>query len=116
MKHRRFGCTGIDISELVFGGGFVGGILIDADDDTRREAIRRALDAGVNWIDTAPSYGQGQSETALGWLLGELHEQHSSARAMKLLKRGVSNISASPMIISGSFFCLSPWDRFCAQR
>ena len=75
MKHRRFGRTGIDISELVFGGGFVGGILIDADDDTRREAIRRALDAGVNWIDTAPSYGQGQSETALGWLLGELHEQ-----------------------------------------
>jgi aryl-alcohol dehydrogenase-like predicted oxidoreductase len=50
VKHRRFGCTGIDISELVFGGGFVGGILIDADDDTRREAIRRALDAGVNWI------------------------------------------------------------------
>ncbi|NCF83890.1 MAG: aldo/keto reductase, partial [Proteobacteria bacterium] len=41
MNHRRFGCTGIDISELVFGGGFVGGILIDADDDTRREAIRR---------------------------------------------------------------------------
>ena len=63
------------ISELVFGGGFVGGILIDADDDTRREAIRRALDGGINWIDTAPSYGQGQSESALGWLLAELHEQ-----------------------------------------
>jgi L-galactose dehydrogenase/L-glyceraldehyde 3-phosphate reductase len=75
VRQRRFGRTGIDISELVFGGGFVGGILIDADDDTRREAIRRALDTGVNWIDTAPSYGQGQSETALGWLLGELHEQ-----------------------------------------
>ena len=72
MKRRRFGRTGIAISELVFGGGFVGGILIDADDDTRREAIRRALDAGINWIDTAPSYGQGRSETALGWLLAEL--------------------------------------------
>ena len=75
MKLRRFGRTGIDISELVFGGGFVGGILIHADDDTRREAIRRALDGGINWIDTAPSYGQGRSETALGWLLGELDEQ-----------------------------------------
>ena len=75
MKLRRFGRTGIEISELVFGGGFVGGILIHADDDTRREAIRRALDGGINWIDTAPSYGQGQSETALGWLLGELDEQ-----------------------------------------
>ena len=75
MKLRRFGRTDIEISELVFGGGFVGGILIDADDDTRREAIRCALDGGINWIDTAPSYGQGQSETALGWLLAELDEQ-----------------------------------------
>ena len=74
MKRRRFGRTGIAISELVFGGGFVGGILIDADDDTRREAIRRALDGGINWIDTAPSYGQGRSETALGWLLAELDD------------------------------------------
>lgn len=75
VKVRRFGRTGIEISELVFGGGFVGGIVIDADDETRREAIRRALDNGINWIDTAPSYGQGKSETALGWLLGELDEQ-----------------------------------------
>jgi L-galactose dehydrogenase/L-glyceraldehyde 3-phosphate reductase len=74
VKRRRFGRTGIAISELVFGGGFVGGILIDADDDTRREAIRRALDGGINWIDTAPSYGQGRSETALGWLLAELDD------------------------------------------
>jgi len=75
VKRRRFGRTGIEISELIFGGGFVGGIMIDADDDTRREAIRRALEAGINWIDTAPSYGQGRSETALGWLLAELDEQ-----------------------------------------
>lgn len=74
MRRRRFGRTGIELSELVFGGGFVGGILIDADDDTRREAIRRAIDAGINWIDTAPSYGQGRSETALGWLLAELDD------------------------------------------
>jgi L-galactose dehydrogenase/L-glyceraldehyde 3-phosphate reductase len=75
MKQRRFGRTDIQISELIFGGGWVGGILIDADDDTRREAVRRAMDAGVNWIDTAAAYGQGRSETALGWLLAELAEQ-----------------------------------------
>lgn len=75
MKNRRFGRTGIEVSELAFGGGFVGGIIIDADDETRREAIRRALHNGINWIDTAPSYGQGKSEAALGWLLGELDEQ-----------------------------------------
>ena len=72
MRYRSFGSTGIEVSELVFGGGAVGGILINADDDTRRTAIARALDAGINWIDTAPSYGDGRSETALGWLLAEI--------------------------------------------
>jgi len=72
MEYRAFGNTGIKVSELVFGGGAVGGLLINQDDDTRRRAIRRALEAGINWIDTAPSYGQGRSEEALGWLLDEI--------------------------------------------
>lgn len=72
MKTRKLGRTGLDISELVFGGGWVGGILIDADDDTRRTALKRSLDAGINWIDTASTYGDGKSEEALGWLLKEL--------------------------------------------
>jgi aryl-alcohol dehydrogenase-like predicted oxidoreductase len=46
------------------GGGAVGGISIDADDDSRRKAVRMALDAGINWIDTAASSGSGASETA----------------------------------------------------
>ena len=74
MKHRAFGRTGIEASEVVFGGGWVGGILIDADDETRRGAIRMALDGGVNWIDTAPMYGDGKSEEALGWLLAEIDD------------------------------------------
>jgi L-galactose dehydrogenase/L-glyceraldehyde 3-phosphate reductase len=72
MKTRRLGRTGLQVSELTFGGGWVGGILIDADDDTRRTALKRSLDAGINWIDTAPSYGDTKSEEALGWLLQEL--------------------------------------------
>jgi D-threo-aldose 1-dehydrogenase len=74
MKHRDLGRTGLKISEVIFGGGAVGGILINADDDTRRKAVRMALDAGVNWIDTAASYGDGLSETAIGWLMKELPE------------------------------------------
>lgn len=72
MKLRPFGRTGIEVSEIVFGGGWVGGLIIDQDDETRRAAIRRALGAGINWIDTAPSYGEGKSEAALGWLLQEV--------------------------------------------
>ena len=72
MKTRTFGRTGLQVSELVFGGGWVGGVLIHQDDDTRRRVLKRALDAGINWIDTAAMYGKGQSEQALGWLLKEV--------------------------------------------
>jgi L-galactose dehydrogenase/L-glyceraldehyde 3-phosphate reductase len=71
MKHREFGRTGLKVSEVIFGGGNVGGILIHKDDATKREAIRRAMAGGINWIDTAAQYGNGKSEEALGWLLPE---------------------------------------------
>ena len=71
MKHRKFGRSGIDVSEIVFGAGAVGGIVIRKDDATKREAIRRAIAGGINWVDTAAQYGNGKSEEALGWLLPE---------------------------------------------
>jgi len=45
VKHRTFGRSGIKVSEIVFGAGAVGGILIHKDDATKREAIRRAIAA-----------------------------------------------------------------------
>ena len=71
MQYRPLGKTGVQISELVFGAGAVGGILINPDDETKRAAVRKALAGGVNWIDTAASYGNGRSEESLGWLLKE---------------------------------------------
>jgi len=83
MKHRDFGRTGLKVSEIVFGGGWVGGILIHPDEATKHAAVDRALDAGINWIDTAPSYGQGQSEEALGRLLaGADPMPHISTKVM----------------------------------
>ena len=84
MRKRRFGKTGLDVSELVFGGGWVGGLLIHQDDVTKLKAIRRALDAGVNFIDTAALYGQGQSEEALGWLLPEVDQEPYLATKFRL--------------------------------
>ena len=72
VNYRTLGRTGIEISEIAFGGGRSGGILIYGDDATRRAAVRRALDLGINWFDTAPQYGQGKSEQAMGWLLEEI--------------------------------------------
>ena len=72
MKYRNFGSTGVQISEIVFGAGAQGGIVFQGGRETRLEAVRRALDYGINWIDTAAQYGEGQSEENLGWILKEL--------------------------------------------
>ena len=75
MRTRKFGRTGLRVSELVFGGGYVGGLLVFADDRTKLQAVQLALNAGINWIDTAPSYGDGKSEEALGWILREVEQE-----------------------------------------
>lgn len=81
MKYRPFGRTGIEISQLTFGGGAVGGLLINEDDKTRLAALERAFSAGVNWVDTAASYGNGKSEEALGALLPQLnHDPYISTK------------------------------------
>ncbi|MDP6704970.1 MAG: aldo/keto reductase [Alphaproteobacteria bacterium] len=74
MKYRPFGKTGFEVSEIVFGAGFVGGILLGDDDEVKRKANRRAHDGGVNWNDTAPTYGDGRTEAAHGWLLPEIDD------------------------------------------
>ena len=74
MKYRRLGRTGIEVSELVFGCGNVGGLLIRGTPGDMRAAVRRALDAGVNWFDTAAAYGNGVSEQSLGRILDEIDD------------------------------------------
>jgi L-galactose dehydrogenase/L-glyceraldehyde 3-phosphate reductase len=75
MRYRAFGRTGLQVSELVFGGGWVGGVLIHQDDATKLAVLKRAMAAGINWIDTAAMYGKGQSEQALGWLLKAIDDK-----------------------------------------
>ena len=69
MRLKNFGKTDLKVSEVVLGGGFVGGILIDSNEETKRSAMQIAFNNGINWIDTAPSYGQNKSEENIGSLL-----------------------------------------------
>jgi len=69
MEHRRFGRTGLMVPILTYGGGWVGGLIIRASREVRGAILDKALAAGMDWIDTAASYGNGASETVLGeWL------------------------------------------------
>lgn len=66
MRSAPLGSNGPDLSVLGFGTWAVGGPWRygwgEADDDASIAAIRRAVEAGVNWIDTAPVYGLGHAE------------------------------------------------------
>ena len=65
MKHRRFGRIGWEVSEIGFGAWAVGGQWGAVDDEQSIAAMKRALDLGVNFFDTADVYGDGRSERLL---------------------------------------------------
>jgi L-galactose dehydrogenase/L-glyceraldehyde 3-phosphate reductase len=72
MEYRELGRTGLRVSMLGFGCGNVGGLIIRGAHQDRVRAVARAMEAGINYFDTAPSYGNGQSEQNLGEVLREL--------------------------------------------
>jgi aryl-alcohol dehydrogenase-like predicted oxidoreductase len=72
MELRNLGKTGLRVSTLGFGCGNVGGLIIRGTPAARERAVARAMELGVNYFDTAPSYGDGQSETNLGQVLKSL--------------------------------------------
>ena len=78
MHYRKLGNTGITVSDIGFGGWAIGGAAEASgtpfgwgrtNDDESLAAIRRARELGVNFFDTADSYGFGRSESLLGIVL-----------------------------------------------
>ena len=72
MNYRPLGSTGLQVSEIGFGCGNVGGLMVRGEHTDQVKAVARAMELGINYFDTAPSYGDGQSETNLGNVLNEL--------------------------------------------
>lgn len=72
MEYRTLGRTGINVSEVGFGCGSVGGLLIRGEYSEMVRAVAWAVEQGITYFDTARSYGNGQSETNLGRVLKEL--------------------------------------------
>ena len=72
MNYRKFGNNGIEVSEIGFGCGDVGGLMVRGEHADQVRAVARAMELGINYFDTASRYGGGQSETNLGQVLKEL--------------------------------------------
>jgi len=72
MKYRTLGRTGVEVSELVFSCAETAGMMIPGNYETAFKAVKRALEAGINWFDTSPSETDGEGEEVLGRILKEL--------------------------------------------
>lgn len=75
MRKNLLGRTGFLVSEIAFGAGVTGGILIKGEETGAVRALNRALAIGVNWIDTAALYGNGESEATIGRHINSLAPQ-----------------------------------------
>ena len=73
MQYRELGRTGMKVSSVSFGAWAIGGSWGNVDDRDSLAALNRAIDLGVNFIDTADVYGDGRSER----LVTQLRKQRS---------------------------------------
>lgn len=75
MQYRELGRTSWKVSAISFGAWAIGGTWGDVKDDESLAALKRALDLGVNFFDTADVYGDGHSEQLLAKLRKERNEK-----------------------------------------
>lgn len=75
MDYRALGTTGYSVSAISFGAWAIGGSWGSVSDDESRAALHRAIDLGVNFIDTADVYGDGRSERLIAGVLRERTER-----------------------------------------
>ncbi len=75
MNYKTLGRTNIAASEIILGGGAVGGIIFKDGLDAGLAAVTEALNRGINWVDSAPVYGGGKSEEYLGKIMKQLPQK-----------------------------------------
>ncbi|MGO4497853.1 aldo/keto reductase [Paenibacillus sp. 2RAB27] len=87
MEYSLLGKTNFRVSKLGLGGAPLGGDFGDTTDEQAFRVIDAALDLGINFIDTAPLYGQGESERRIGQ--GLKGKRNQVILATKAVMRGV---------------------------
>ena len=76
MQYRTLGRTGLRVSDIGFGAMTIGGEIFGATDDQESlRAVHRAIDLGLNFIDTADAYGRGHSEELLAQVLKDRRDE-----------------------------------------
>jgi aryl-alcohol dehydrogenase-like predicted oxidoreductase len=72
LKYKRLGKCGVKVSELCLGTMIFGA---QVNEDTATKIVRRAIDLGVNFIDTADVYARGKSEEIVGKIIKDMRRE-----------------------------------------
>lgn len=94
MQFRTLGKTRIRISALSFGAGPISTLMVGSELQRQRDVVAYAIERGVNWFDTAATYGGGLSEQSLGRVLEELgaNEKVHVATKVRLTSEDLADI------------------------
>src|SRR5512134_1127202 len=95
MDYRTLGRTGLKVSALAFGCGDVGGLMVRGTPADRERGVARALELGINYLDTAPSYGSGESEKNLGQVLRALKPAAIVGTKWRLAAADLADVSGA---------------------
>ena len=95
MELRTLGRTGLRVSALGFGAGAVGGLMTRGAAADQERAVARALELGINYFDTAPIYGDGESEKNLGRVWKTLRPAAAVGTKVRLAPEERSRIGAA---------------------
>jgi aryl-alcohol dehydrogenase-like predicted oxidoreductase len=95
MQYRNIGQTGLRVSEIGFGCGNNAVLMVKAPYEDQVKTVRRALDAGINFFDTAFAYGLGKSEENLGRILKDLGANPVISTKIRLEADAVSDVKAA---------------------
>ena len=94
MQYRTIGKTGLRVSEIGFGCGNNAVLMVKAPYEEQVKVVRRALDSGINFFDTAFAYGLGKSEENLGRVLKEVGADPVISTKIRLESDCVGDIKA----------------------
>jgi aryl-alcohol dehydrogenase-like predicted oxidoreductase len=95
MQYRNIGQTGVRVSEIGFGCGNNAVLMVKAPYEDQVKTVRRALDAGINFFDTAFAYGLGKSEENLGRVLNDLGASPVLSTKIRLEADAVNDVRAA---------------------
>jgi aryl-alcohol dehydrogenase-like predicted oxidoreductase len=95
VQYRSVGKTGVRISEIGFGCGNNAVLMVKASYDQQVKAVRRALDLGINFFDTAFAYGLGKSEENLGRILNALEANPVISTKIRLDADALSDVKVA---------------------